>query len=258
MLRRFRSLSRSHEFGYAYDSDAYDSRTCFNSHFRVYQTYGHDLVQHSTDWTVNLEQIIDFLASLATELISDFDKGETSLYDRIGYDFTQGPSRKDIEFAASVKYKSTDSDWGKRRYVSMKERKLSSSASKENDKRYEEVKEWMDGSPRAICRLVTPDYADNLMAYRYAEVVRDYVISQPGLYMEMPAEHLNWWKDDPNQRDKCLQMNNAFRACQEICQAFQHRERAKSCLENYTRNLEREEESRKAKEVERAETQRAS
>jgi hypothetical protein len=224
MRTKFASIAKPNEFAYVFDTDAYDSSPQVDSHFRMFATYGDGFCQHSGDWTITTEFMADYLASMATVMLADEE-----LTKRAAYELTRAPSLKDIEFAASVVFKESDRDWSHRRYYSTSERKLTSSRAKQHDKRYEEVSEWNNGTPAAIYRMLIPSYAHGLTMYAYADAIRNWSLNQTKLYMEMPAEFLNWF---PGDRDKLQQLRYAFNACLNLARAYQLRCEALNDLQN--------------------------
>ena len=232
MFRKFSSLAHSTEFGYSYDSQAWDSKATIESNFRVFQTYGDGLTAHSPDWSVQLEQLPDYLMSLAEVMRTDDE-----LAQNLVFTFARRPSVKQIEFAASIKYKvAEDKDWLKnRRWFSAKELKVSKAPSREHDKRYEEVREVHDGSPNSIFRILIGEYSSGLEKYLYADAIRDWVLAQDrgGLYMPMTAEFLKWTDD----RDKARQLRDAFEACKNITESYRLRAATESCIESYKRTV---------------------
>lgn len=150
MLKKFASIAKSNEFAYAYDSQASDIHAPIDCHFRVFKNYGDGLTAHSPDWSVQLDHLADYLASLAQAMLDDEELTQNCLFT-----FSRRPSVKAIEFAASVKFKAVEEkDWLKgRRWFSAKKMKVSKAPSKEHDKRYEEVRDIHDGSPKSIFRI---------------------------------------------------------------------------------------------------------
>ena len=235
MFRKFASLAHGKEFGYLYDSAAWDANAPIESKFRMFQTYGDGNIQHSGEWSITAEHFADYLVSLAEVMLND-----TELTQELYFAINRRPSIKQIEFAASVIYKAPKdgSGWSLkgRRYFSLKEMKISSSPSKEHDKRYTEITDVHDGTPASIFRiLMTDSYADGLDRYCYAEALHDWVMDQPDMYMELPAEFLKWFKED---RDKARQLQNAYEACRSITESMQARNRCESAIANYKRSIE--------------------
>ena len=230
MFRKFKSLGKSNEFGYSYDSQQWGSRAPFESNFRVFQNYNDGLTAHSPDWSVQLEQLPDYLMSLAEAMRTDDELAQALVFT-----FARRPSLKEIEFAASVIYKAREEkDWLKsRRWFSAKELKVSKAPSKEHDKRYEEVRDVHDGSPNSIFRILVGEYSSGLQKYLIADAVRDWVLAQDrgGLYMPMTAEFLKWTDD----RDVARQLRDAVEACKAITESHRLRAATESAIENYVR-----------------------
>jgi hypothetical protein len=207
----------------------------------MYQTYGDGLVQHSGDWTVTREYWTDFLASLATAMMADEE-----LVEHLVFEFSRGPRREEIEFAAGVVFKgsvSLDGTVGaycekKTRYYSAELKQLTASPAKEHDKRYVKVEPWNDGSPMAIYRMLLPSYAKSLGAFAWAEAIHDWAMATEGQYMQLSACVLEWTKDT----DTARQMRDAWLACKSLAEAYQKRCQAQAALGNVTRDLERRKE----------------
>lgn len=78
MRRVFKSIAFPEKYGYAFDSDAWEYRSnpFLTSKFRMFETYGDGLCQHSHDWPVTEEYAIDYLYSLAMVVVEDSELGE--------------------------------------------------------------------------------------------------------------------------------------------------------------------------------------
>jgi hypothetical protein len=231
MFKKFASIAHSNEFGYVYDSQAFDVHAPIDCHFRAFKNYGDGLTAHSPDWSVQLDHLADYLASLAQAMLADEELAQNCLFT-----FSRRPSVKAIEFAASVKFKAgEEKDWLKgRRWFSAKELKVSKAPSKEHDKRYEEVREIHDGSVNSIFRILVGEYSSGLEKYLTADAIRDWVLGQDrgGLYMPMPAEFLKW-----TDRDKARQLRDAVEACKNITESVRLRSATESLIENYRRSV---------------------
>lgn len=233
MFRKFASIAHGKQHGYAYDSQAWDARAPIESHFRMFDTYGDGLVQHSPDYSVQVEYLADYLASLAAAMLTDDELAQSLVFT-----FARRPSVKQIEFAASIVYKApAEKDWNKsRRWFSVQEMKVSKAPAKQYDKRYEEVRDIHDGSPSAIYRMVLPEYASGLERYLYADAIREWVLAQDGsgMYMPMTAEFLKWTDD----RDKARQLRDAVDACKHITESYRLRAASESAIENFKRQIQ--------------------
>ncbi len=233
MLRKFNSIARPNEFGFSYDTDCYGSSTV-SDRFRMFQTYGDGLIQHSSDFAITWAYAPDYLAALATAMLTDEE-----LVSHVAFTLDKGRMTQEFEFAAGVVFKETDREYGKGRFYSMEERKVSSSQAKRHDKRYFEIAPWMDGSPDAIYRMVLPEWADGIHRYVIAESLRDWVLAQDskrGLYMPLAATFL---KLENGDRDYAQSMRSAYNACLLLIRAYQMRTEAESHLGNVTRSMER-------------------
>ena len=237
MLRKFASIGQPNLFGYAYESGAWDSNAQINAHFRMFQTYGDGLTQHSGDWGVTTEFFSDYLFSLADLMLRDEEVADT-----LRYTLNCGPTAEQIEFCASVKFTpANDTDYWekKRRYYSVEEKKISSSDSKRYDKRYSEVDKNCDGSADAIYRMLIPEYADGLKKYIFAHDIHAWCMGAFGSsrpWMEMPAKFLTWTKDDEVAR----KMRDALDTVRYIIESKWLRDNTTSMLDNYRDNIERE------------------
>jgi len=230
MLKKFESIADK-QHGYSYDSQAFDIHAPIDCHFRMYDTYGDGLCQHSPDWSVQLDHLADYLASLAQAMLADEELAQNCLFT-----FSRRPSVKAIEFAASVKFKAgEEKDWLKgRRWFSAKELKVSKAPSKEHDKHYEEVREIHDGSVNSIFRILVGEYSSGLEKYLTADAIRDWALAEDrgGLYMPMPAEFLKW-----TDRDKARQLRDVVEACKNITESVRLRSATESLIENYRRSV---------------------
>ena len=235
MRTKFPSLKEPARFGYAFDTEEYDHRAFFSSKFRQYETYGDGLTQHSGDWSVQVEFLADYLASLATAMLA----GDEELISHARWEFRADCSVEKIEFAASVVFKMALRPDGQetgyektRRYFSVEERKVSSSPAKKYDKRYKEVESWCDGSAEAIYRMLIPEYAKGMEFYAYADAIRNWCLSSSAAkpyYGGLPAQFLKWFDGDTQ---KARELRYAWNACKGIFAAREARDEAETALKN--------------------------
>ena len=229
MHKRFTSIGHGAEFAYAYDSQAWDMHAPMESHFRQYHNYGDGLTAHSVDWSVQVEFLADYLASLAQAMLTD-DELARDLY----YTIWRRPDAKHIAWAATVIYKAPkEGEYGKRRYFSAREMKVSAAPSKEYDKRYQEIRDIHDGSANSIFRILLSESADGMEKYATAEAIRDWLMEHDG-YMELPAEFLKWFDGD---RDKARQLRDAYECCRNVTEAYRLRSAAESSIESHKRRI---------------------
>lgn len=229
MLRKFASIMWPNKFGYAVDTEQWESRAQVHSHYRQFETYGDGLCQHSHNWPITIEFIDDFLGSLAVAMVADEE-----LCQHQAHNFQRRPSIGQIEFAASVVYKE-----GKRRYWTLddKGKNVVTSADKRYDKRYQEVESWCDGSPEAIYRILIPEYADALQRYATADAIRDWVLPRPNGWMPMTGEFLKW-KPYCDVPEAARRLRRAFNACRCITESYRLREEAKCDIASLQRDAE--------------------
>ena len=245
MYRRFASLMHPNEFGYAYDSGGdWSSNVHVCREFKMYQTYGDNLTQHSTAWPITREYFADYLASLAAYLVANPDEpntGEETLTATLGYHFIDGPRDDGIEFCASVVYRESDKSWDKRRYYSVSERKIGGKA-KEHDKRYQEIAEWNDGKPNAILRMILPDYSYDLKRYCYACKIKDWVGRQKNGWMPSVLEFLDWkeyyGRYDSPQQAKGEILETAFDLIVSVIERYRLADHIRRKMDQINRNLE--------------------
>jgi hypothetical protein len=234
MLKKFASIAFANNYGYAYDSEAWDynSIAFLDKKYRMFQTYGDGLCQHSGDWPVAEEYAIDYLNSLAVVLLQDEELAEHAMY---GF---QTPARKEvIEFAASLVYDpKKDAGYGKARYYRLQHRKVTRNQDKAHDDRYKELHQYLDGSPESIFSVMVEDYASGQDRYHYACALRAWLEeNRPKVYMEMPCRFLKWFKESTHT---AREFRDAHEACFAACQIVEDRKRETMHIENYRRRVE--------------------
>jgi hypothetical protein len=238
----FRSLQHPKEYAYGFSPDAWDSKAIIDARLRMFSTYGDGLTQHSGDWSVQIDFLTDYLASLATAMI-ELPASDKLIQD-CTYAITRSPSVDRIAFAASVIYKESDSSWAKRRYYSLDEQKISGAQSKQYDKRYHQIESWMDGEPEAIYRLLTTEHMYCLERYTTATAIRNWILTQKRGRMALPADFLGWFDHD---RSKAQALRNGYEACALLVEAYRLKANAVSTLDNYQREIDRRAEEKAAK-----------
>ncbi len=222
MVYKFPNIAQSGALSFLYETEASFTEEPTSGHFRALN-YGDRYA-----YSVGPNHLADYLASLAEAMLADRTLGNTAvsvLMDR--------PSVESIQFAASLVCKPTDLDGSKPRFWSLDQRTVSSSLSKQHDKRYRRFADWMDGSPAAILRTLTPDYGSPFLRYCRVEAVRDWVLTQNEGAMEMPGLYVGWFDD--HHRARRLHAAYSLALC--AAQAVQHRESALSQLDGYRHNF---------------------
>ena len=222
MFRNFPSIQHSDKYAFRYDScpDGYDGAVHYN--FRLYETYGDGQCQHSPARPITREFMADYLASIATAMLDDAE-----LIDAAGYIIDCGPNQARIAFAASVLYKPSDSSYSKTRYFSIEEQKISSSSSKQHDRRYEPIAAWCDGTPGAIQQMLLRSIPDDLRRYACAYAIREWVLTSTKLDMPLVGQFLNW-----GDREMANELRHAYGACLAVIHSQSLRSQALTHLQN--------------------------
>jgi len=233
MFKKFMSIANSAKYGFSYDTEAWDSKSnpFLEQKFRMFETYGDGLCQHSGDWPVSEEFAIDYMESLAVAMSEDKD-----LCRELYYTLGQKPSDDKLAFAASIIYGEKDKEWTKRRYYSISLEKITRNREKEHDTRYKEIAEWNNGTPSAIFGVILPEYADGLEKWQYAQRVREWCdVNLKNGYMEMPAVFLKWFKE---KSDAAREFRDAFECCWNIAQSYTLRQSALNHIQNHRERIE--------------------
>jgi hypothetical protein len=246
VFRKFASVATPEKYGYAFDSDSWrPSATGYDveSKFRVFETCGDGLTQHSGDWAVTYDFLDDYLISLSVYMLAH--KEDTDLFERVGYIVLNGPRREVVKFAASVVWNEKDEPFGKTRYYSTSEQKITRNQEKRHDKRYKEIDKYLDGSPKSIYTVLMADkeYADGMERLCYAFAIKRYVDADTHLWMDSPTNLLGWWNEDPNARDKRQALGYGFRAIQSLARFHQEMKVSEGEVGNYLRNVQRKPEA---------------
>lgn len=247
MRHKFISLKEPLKYGYIYNSEAWDTNTrfCLSRHFQQCETYGDvhengNYTQHSGEWTVQVEFLADYLASLATYILANPGEETDKLLQHVSYEVERRPTDAAIAFAASVVFKPAVRADGEEtgyekhcRWFSLEQKKVTTSESKRYDKRYQEVEKRHDGTPDSIYRILIPEYANGLEFYTYADAIRDWC--QAGDGNERPyfyghtAQFLKWFDGDAH---RAQELRYAYKACLEISRAYRARCEAECMLHN--------------------------
>ena len=193
MYKKFASIANADKFGYSFDSDKweYNQTPFLNQKFRMFDTCGDGMIQHSHDWPVTEDFAIDYLYSFAAILLED-----SEIANNYGHMFHAEPRQEALKFAAGLVFDpEKDKEWNKKRYYSMSELKVSRNSKLQYDTRYKELNEYQDGTPNAILALVMPQHADGLEMWQYADAVRTWAANNlKNSWMEMPAVQLKWFE----------------------------------------------------------------
>lgn len=242
MFRKFASIAHSDKYGYAYDSEKWEYRTApfLQMKFRMFETCGDGLTQHSPDWSVTEDFATDYLFSLAAVMIEDEELARDA-----AYCFNDKPRAEIIKFASALVYNpEKDKEWAKQRFFYLGEQKVTRNPDKRHDDRYKELKDWHDGTPKSIYSIIVPEHCHGLTRWIYANAVRDWAgENMKNGFMEMPAVHLGWFKDGVKSQGEQFQRAREFRdaveSCQSIGESYRQRKIGIQEVQCYRDGLER-------------------
>lgn len=234
---RFPSILHPETTGYVFHGDSMELwDACYRAvgavwlHAGRFATLGDGMTQHANEIPVTREQFHDFLASFAAFLttsdLSDEDRAA------VVSAWPSDVSREEVEFALSVKYRE-----GKRQYFSTSERKVSSADGKRNDRRWEPVTEFNDGSVNSALGIILKGSARYLLeVYHLREQVLDY-----SERADAGSSAITLKIVDPERAGYCdntLIVEQAYGACASAIGAFRAMMNAKRQVESYRRNTE--------------------
>ena len=260
MRVKFASIAHSAHYCYAYDSEAWEmnSHAFLSMKFRMFETYGDGLIQHSHEWAVTEPFATDYLFSLAATMIDNPEIANDAVYR-----FNDKPRPELLAFVASLVYNpEKDSGYGKTRYFSTSLEKVTRNRDKAHDDRYKELREWHDGKPESIYKMVIPEFADGLTRWQYANVIREWASENlKNSFMEMPAVFLEWFKNGTKSQSEQFQrardFRDAFDACQSIAESYRLRKSACQDVESYRSNVTRKAETASTETTENETTEAA-
>ena len=151
-------------------SDDYDWQVRGNAPLSYYitqfDTYGDGLIQHSGAFCSQWSNLTDVCLSLTAAVLADPLNPSWKQLDMI----FRGTSKALIEFVRTIKFREDKDQW-----FSLSERKLTTSKSKQFDRRWEKVESWMDGSAGASVSIILKDesHIDWLQKLAWAQDVRE-------------------------------------------------------------------------------------
>jgi hypothetical protein len=108
-------------------------------------------------------------------------------------------------------------------------------ASKENDKRFFEVRDFHDGSRGSIYRLVLDEYSTMFESFQAAEAVNAWEDRQN----KWVVVGENFPKFFGGDSSKVGQLRAALQCCRYVVESFERRSWALNSIENYKRQLQR-------------------
>lgn len=197
---RFLSKKKPEEIGYVIEqttamSDAMPVRGQDTVKWaRQFGTLGDGLTQHTSLHIIPLDNLLDFLESLTDYWLQSATEEEKTL---IAGNFDRPvPDRQTILFFADLKPKE-----GKTLYYNKRDLKVSSSSSKQHDKRWEKIEDyqtWMNGSAQAVyCLLSWPDnnFDSVLDTYRTYLAIARILQEERDIWSPSPNEFIGFGKD---------------------------------------------------------------
>jgi hypothetical protein len=187
------------------------------------------MIQHAATRPVPVENVADYLYSLALAMLKDDELAATA-----AYTLMSSPSDETIAFAASVVWRESDNDYSKQRYFSMALQKMGT-RTKEHDKRFEAVNRYIDGSKASILRLVTSEYAAGFERMKNALAVDEWAGRQSKF---VPAGE-SWPKWFGEDYDAEMRFRNGLFTARAVAESVRRRKSAVDALENYSSLLAR-------------------
>ncbi len=239
MLHTFASIAEPNTIGYAYDSESWVNHAQVSSNFRMFQTYGDGLTQHSGDHPITTDYTTDYLMSLAVSMLASDE-----LTERLYYTLMREPSIAEIEFAASVVFKpmSDEQPWEKKtRYYSVEQKKITTNSEKAHDKRYNRVEAKHTGQHTAIYDMLVPYYADGLQMLLYANAIHRWAMKTEGQWMPLPLIFLKWIPEEysSDNQTKARESRDAVDLIRNVCESWRTRTAATAEIQQYREKIER-------------------
>lgn len=181
----------------------------------AYLTYGDSIVQHSGEFPVIADAFNDWLASLTAYLLENPE--DVAI---VAKHWPHPLCRQRIKFFAGLKYRED-----KTQYYSSSLQKVSSAESKRNDKRWDVVPSYADGSLSAIAALAQVGSGGILAAYSAWTQIHAYLEEEQG----------GAWHVSIGEKMKLqgVHLDRAFRALNDLVTAHKLRSGVDSWLESW-------------------------
>lgn len=177
MTKRFPSVT-SDQWAYAFTTDP-DYITARNppvcNSFQRFETLGDGMCAHSPDYNIGTDCLLDYLQSIAVAMYYDHELAKA-----MSYRLPDTPE-KTLEFCRGLRFHEKHRQW-----YSLEDRQVSRSDSKRHDRRFEEVKDWHDGSADAISRTLWCDWHDPWTIWVRRVQIRDFLSSRHDMWVEVP------------------------------------------------------------------------
>jgi hypothetical protein len=188
MRFEFPSIVNTEKNLFVFDTDEWRTAPV-NYYFLVMEINNRSGRAVATPITPNL--VGEYLSSLATAMLENEE-----LSRKVYYYMPAIPENELMDFYSKIVYSEK-----KTRYYSTSSQKITAVKSKRWDKRWEEVREEMDGSPQSMFRMLTQTSArsDTLYKYVIATGIRTWLYNnrkrRNKFYMDDPAELVGWTKN---------------------------------------------------------------
>lgn len=252
MQIRFLSLNHPHETGYLVGEGTKVTDYRFSQRSSVYwaskyDTYGDGMTQHSHELPIHLDDMEDFLASLAVYLTEGAGSDRQIHIELVERNWPKNYSLSNqrILFLAGLRQKD-----GKTTYFSLTENKVSSSDSKRHDKRWVEVPDWADGSPAAVYRLAFQseelDFRDMLTRYALYDEIRDVISTTLGYFGKTATA---WIYGENTHHNLHLHISQAFESVDLLVKSARYAESARRILDCYLSNTKSKRETSEEEQV---------
>lgn len=221
----FKSL-KNNEKGYSWHYESMNGHG-ISPYANQFDTYGDGMTQHSPYYHVGIEQLQDYLFSMAAHL-QEFPEDIKAL-DGGGW-WNYSVSGQQINFFKKLIY-----DEKKTRYYNKSEMKVSSAPSKRYDTRWKEVPTWADGSFMTVFGFMKEDH--------YNMLQRLDLLIKIWQWYDNNGDYQYISMDDYGFGDLSWHVtSDAFNAVNNLWIAYFKTNRSKSLVENYKRMLQEERE----------------
>lgn len=192
-----------------------------SQHIEQFETYGDGLTQHSGAWCAQWSELTDVCLSLTKAIVAD---PLNEAWGVLHYTL-RGTSQETLRFVLSIKYREDKEQW-----YSLEDRKVSTSETKQHDRRWEKVETWMDGKPGNALSIL-------LKAWDYPDSMQKLCIA---LDLRKAASYCPSWEElfTPT-KDLDSSWHQAFAAYRAACEAVEKLEYAKSAMEAELGNIAR-------------------
>ena len=225
MRVEFPSLINPERYIFVYDSSIYESGPVCSC-FRFYYTRDSN-VDSGRDFALLFDLVGEYLISLAKTMIDN-----TELVESLHYRLPSEPSDEMLSFATKLVYK----EGKKIRYYSTELKRISSVKSKKYDRRWEEIRSNMNGTPESIFGFLNKEYSNGLEKYVNARKIRKYLASHKNIknvYMDLPAEFVGWTTDTY----KSYAIDQAWSAIQNAIELYKKRKEFENNLAGYKQHM---------------------